>query len=156
MRCAWANRAASKALRERGRSSGDVWTWISMAPASICVPGACPATATVNSIASARTIRASLIRRDSKGLLVRCPASSTGWRFLRTRCVRQLLIQRLTVANTAAHELRPFRHHGQRILPLGQESPKCRMMPTQLVTAAVAMRANAAAEAADFGDELVT
>ena len=71
----------------------------------------------------------------------------------RPRRGRQLPVERLAIANAAAQKLRPLGHHRQRIGSLGQERPELRMMPAQLMRRAVAMRANAFAQALDFSDQ---
>src|SRR5262245_522049 len=62
------------------------------------------------------------------------------------------LIERLSVSHTAADELRPFRHHWDRICLFWQQAPECRVMPTKLVTAAVPVRADALPQMLDLRD----
>jgi hypothetical protein len=66
-----------------------------------------------------------------------------------------LLIQRLPVSNTASKELRPIRHFGDRVGLFGQEPPKRRVMPAQLVLGAVAMLADAFPQPLNFRNELL-
>jgi len=74
---------------------------------------------------------------------------------VRPRRVGQLLIQGLPIPDAASEELGPFGHHGDRIRLLGQQAPERRLVPTQLVSAAVPMPADALPQGPDFLDELL-
>jgi hypothetical protein len=65
-------------------------------------------------------------------------------------------IEGLPVSHATSDELRPFRHHGQRIRPFWQESPKRRMMPTEVMATAVPVRANTLSQFLYLIDELLT
>ena len=72
------------------------------------------------------------------------PNPPTAIRFLcDPRRIRLPLIKGFTIAQTTAQKLRPLRHSNVRIGLLRQKAPQFRMMPAQLMPAAVAMRADA-------------
>src|SRR5689334_1799167 len=51
------------------------------------------------------------------------------------RGARGLPVERLTIADAAAHEFRPGRHRDHRLDVLGQQCPHIRMMPAEIVAA---------------------
>src|SRR5688572_10547266 len=67
-------------------------------------------------------------------------------RFRRPRGAGELLVERLPVADAAAHELRPLGDDRRRVGALGEERPELRVVPAELVAGAVAVRADAMAE----------
>ena len=69
--------------------------------------------------------------------------------------IRELSIERLSVAKAAAEKLRPVRDLGKRVLPFGQEAPKVGVVPAELVSARVAVAADAQTQTLRFGDELI-
>lgn len=69
--------------------------------------------------------------------------------------MRKLGIERLAIAETTAKELGPFRDGEAGIDFFGEEIPKLRMMPAEVMAGAVTVLADACAEFFDFGDELV-
>jgi hypothetical protein len=72
----------------------------------------------------------------------------------RARRVRRLLIERLTVAYAAAHELRPRGQPDRCTQFLGQQSPKRPMMPAQIMTARVSVCSNRRPQRLDLHDQL--
>jgi hypothetical protein len=66
-----------------------------------------------------------------------------------------LLVQRLTIGHTTSDELRPFRHHGDWIRLFRQQTPKGRMVPTQLVPVGVAMLADALTQFFNLRNQLL-
>jgi len=76
-------------------------------------------------------------------------------RLARPRRVRQLLVEGLTISNTASQELGPVRHDRQRVRPLGQKRPKRRVVPTEVVTRAVTVLPDAGAQPGHLGQELL-
>src|SRR5262245_54529183 len=85
--------------------------------------------------------------RTASSLLVSC---------IRPRGLRQLLIERLPVADTPTHEVRPFRDIGQGIGLLRQQSPQRGMMPAKLLPAGIPVLANALPQLLNFDDQLST
>jgi hypothetical protein len=71
----------------------------------------------------------------------------------RTRC---LFIQGLTIPDASAHELWPLRNGGHGVCFFRKEAPEIGMVPTQFVTGAVAMSANACAKFDNLRDKLLT
>src|SRR6266508_1292857 len=71
------------------------------------------------------------------------------------RRVRQLALQRFAIAQAAAQKFWPGRdgHFGRD--PLGQQAPEIGMVPAQVVTGAVAVRADARSETLHLRDQLV-
>ena len=67
------------------------------------------------------------------------------WR-VRARRIRQLLVERLAVAQAASQKLRPARDGRHRIGPLRQQPPQRWMMPAEVVSRAVAMLADPRAQ----------
>lgn len=72
-----------------------------------------------------------------------------------SRRLGKLLVQRLTVSEAAAKELRPIGHFGEGVRLLRQQGPQSRMMPAKIVTAAVSMIADTASQPLHLGDQLV-
>src|SRR5688500_14268222 len=105
--------------------------------------------------AAARRARPTRRVARSRGLSAARDPGSPPVRLVRPRRVGKLLVERLPIAQAAAQELRPRRDDGERIRALGAEPPELRMVPAERVTAAVAVRADAVAEALRLGDELV-
>jgi hypothetical protein len=68
--------------------------------------------------------------------------------------VGRLLIERLTVAYAAAHELRPPGQRDRCTQFLGQQSPKRRMMSAQIMTARVSVCSNRRPQPLDLHDQL--
>ena len=54
-------------------------------------------------------------------------------------CARRLIVQRLTVPDAAAHELRPGWDGDLRIDLLGQQGPQRGVMPAEIVSRGVSM-----------------
>ncbi len=69
--------------------------------------------------------------------------------------VRQFTIQRLAVGDASAQELGPRWHSNIAIDLLGKRSPQVRMMPTKVVTGAVAVLTYRCAQLHHFDDELL-
>src|SRR5216683_2090491 len=69
--------------------------------------------------------------------------------------VREFLVERLPILDTAAQKLRPVRNGEVFRNRLWQKVPKLWMMPTQIVTAAVAMGANSRAQPDHLGDQFL-
>src|SRR5262245_41462130 len=67
----------------------------------------------------------------------------------------RLLIERFPVANAAFEKLRPVRHLGERFRLLRQKFPQLWMMPAQLVTARIAVRADAVPQPPHLGEQLL-
>ena len=84
----------------------------------------------------------------------RARIGSTFIRRRRARSIRQLLVERLAIPDTASHELWPFRDRGHRVRWLWQQAPKRGVMPAQFVARAVSMGADASAQSLDLGDQL--
>jgi hypothetical protein len=66
-----------------------------------------------------------------------------------------LLVERLPVANTPSHELRPRWNGDAKRHRLGQQSPQARMVPAELMTAGIPMLADACPETPDFCEQLL-
>jgi hypothetical protein len=79
------------------------------------------------------------------------------WEFFRNAWdMRELRVKGLTIPHTAAQELRP-RWYGELWIELfWQQAPQVRMVPTQLMFSAVAMRADAGAQLLHLRDEFVS
>jgi hypothetical protein len=73
-----------------------------------------------------------------------------------SRSVWQISIERLAVLQTAPEELRPRRNTRQRVALLRKQPPELRVMPAQVMSGAIAMRANAGAQFPDLRDERFT
>jgi hypothetical protein len=71
------------------------------------------------------------------------------------RSFRGLLVERLAIANTPSHELRPRWHGDAGWHRLGQQSPQARLVPAELMTAGIPMLANACPETPDFCEQLL-
>src|SRR5688572_30675000 len=97
--------------------------------------------------ACARTAR--LVPGTGSGLLLLELAVRSGR-------IRQLLVQRLSILQTTAQELRPGGNAGQRIALLGQQSPEFRVMPTEFLPGAVAVLPDAGTQPYDFRDQHVS
>jgi hypothetical protein len=69
--------------------------------------------------------------------------------------VGQLSIERLAIANAPTQELRPIRDGNSAGKRLRQQSPKLRVMPTQIVSSAIAVRTNTRTQPQNLSDELV-
>lgn len=69
--------------------------------------------------------------------------------------VRQFTIQRLAVGDASAQELGPRWHSNIAIDLLGKRSPQVRMMPTKVVTGAVAVLTYRCAQLHHFDGELL-
>ena len=69
--------------------------------------------------------------------------------------VREFLVERLPILDTAAQKLRPVRNGEVFRNRLWQKVPKLWMMPTQIVTAAVAVGANSRAQPDHLGDQFL-
>jgi hypothetical protein len=63
-------------------------------------------------------------------------------------CIRPLLVQALPIPDAAAQELGPRRHGYGGVQPLGEQSPKIWVMPTEVVTSRVPVQADASPETA--------
>jgi hypothetical protein len=74
---------------------------------------------------------------------------------MRARRCRKLLIERLTVSQTAAQELRPRGDRWQRILVVRQQTPQRWMMPAELMASAIAVTANTLAQLSYLREQLV-
>ena len=69
--------------------------------------------------------------------------------------VGEFLVERLPILDTAAQKLRPVRNGEVFRNRLWQKVPKLWMMPTQIVTAAVAVGANSRAQPDHLGDQFL-
>jgi hypothetical protein len=69
--------------------------------------------------------------------------------------VREFSVERLPILDTAAQKLRPVRNGEIFRNRLWQKVPKLWMMPTQIVTAAVAVGANSRAQPDHLGDQFL-
>lgn len=65
-------------------------------------------------------------------------------------------IEGLPIPHAAADEFRPFGDDRQGIGLFGQKTPKCRMVPTELMAATVAVLADTSPELLYFVNELFT
>ena len=74
----------------------------------------------------------------------------------RSRSVWRMFIKRLSIPHTALKELRPVRHYGYRIGLFRQQSPQRWMMPTQFMSATIAVLPDTLAESLDFFSKLLT
>src|SRR5690606_34642349 len=70
------------------------------------------------------------------------------------RRVGELPVQGLPVADAAAEKLRPIRHRDVPRDRLRQQAPELRMVPAEIVPAAVAVGADAGAQPHHFRDQL--
>ena len=92
---------------------------------------------------------------DFDGSAFSAPAAARLFvRCIRSRRVGQLFIERLTIAEAAAQELRPARNNGKGIGSLRQQAPQSRVMPAQFVAGRVAVLPYAAPELADLRYQL--
>src|SRR5205085_7494877 len=73
----------------------------------------------------------------------------------RTRSVWRLFVKRLPIPYAALHELRPFRHHGNRVSLLRQEFPQRWMMPAQFMPATVPVLPDGLSQSLDFLNKLL-
>src|SRR5262245_1607166 len=64
-------------------------------------------------------------------------------------------VKRFSITDTTLEKLRPVRNGGKRIGFLGQKTPKCRMMPAEVLPGAVAVLPNAFPKFVGFRDELL-
>lgn len=69
------------------------------------------------------------------------------------RGVRRLGLQGFPVLEAAADEFRPRRHGNLRIDPLGQQSPKLRVVPTQVMPTTIPVRPDSGPEALHLGNQ---
>src|SRR5262245_10585822 len=72
------------------------------------------------------------------------------------RSVGGLPVERLAVADAAAHEFRPGRHRDRRLDLLRQQRPHVWVVPAQIVAARVAMGSDRRAELPHLRDQRVT
>src|SRR5262245_4967387 len=72
-----------------------------------------------------------------------------------TRRIRQFAIERFAIAQASAQEFRPRRDGNVRRDPLGQQAPEVRMMPAQIVTGAITVRADAGSQSLHFREQLL-
>ena len=72
---------------------------------------------------------------------------------IRPWSIGKLSVERLPILDTAAQKLRPVRNGEGFRDRLWQQVPKLRMMPAQIVTAAVAVGANSRAQPDHLGDQ---
>lgn len=73
---------------------------------------------------------------------------------MRAQRGRKLLIERLTISQTAAQELRPRGDRWQRILVVRQQTPERWMVPAELMASAIAVTANTLPQLAHLSDKL--
>lgn len=69
--------------------------------------------------------------------------------------MRQLTVQRLSIAEAAAQEFWPRRHRRLGIGFFGKQSPERGMVPAQLVTRTIAVLTDACAESLDLSDQVI-
>ena len=67
-----------------------------------------------------------------------------------------LLVQRLAITDTAAHELRPLWHGNVSVEPFRQQVPERGLVPAEIVSGRIAMLPDAGAQFFDFDEKLVS
>jgi hypothetical protein len=69
--------------------------------------------------------------------------------------IRELFVERLTIANTASQEPGPWRNGDLDASGLRQQGPKIRMVPAEIVTRGIAMRSNSRAQFPDLSRQFL-